>query len=263
MPEMMFGPPPATPFALTPSADEVAFFRENGFLVVERLTTDEEIDWLRRIYDHIFDPANTGKPGGPVDRSGVMVPEARGKLQQSFFPEVQFPEILQTNFVKNARRYAAALLDQPLAQLTAWGHLIKKSPGGRAASWHQDHAYWQPEFDYCALGVWMPMHDVPIEMGAMQFIPGSHRLTLQAEQMDELDFLRPEVPANQALFAQGIALSLEPGDVVLFHSGLFHAAGRNDSNQVKCSAVFAYHGKSNPPLPGTRSAASEDVTLDD
>ena len=53
--------------------------------------------------------------------------------------------------------------------------MIRKPPGGRAVLWHQDHAYWEPELDYKALGVWLPMHDVSVEMGAMQFIPGSHK----------------------------------------------------------------------------------------
>ena len=63
MAEMMFGPPPAVRFDVTPSADEVAFFQENGFLAVERLTSDEEVAWLKRIFEYIFDPANAGKPG--------------------------------------------------------------------------------------------------------------------------------------------------------------------------------------------------------
>ena len=99
----------------------------------------------------------------------------KGKLQQSFFPEMYFPAILQTTYVRNARKYAAALLQVDASRLSSWGHMIRKAPGGRAAAWHQDHAYWQPEFDYCALGVWLPMHDVTVEMGAMQFIPGSHK----------------------------------------------------------------------------------------
>ena len=64
--------------------------------------------------------------------------------------------------------------------------MIRKPPGGRPALWHQDHAYWQPELDYYALGVWLPMHDVHVEMGAMQFIPGSHkRGLLQHRHGDE------------------------------------------------------------------------------
>jgi hypothetical protein len=245
MPEMMFGPPPATPFALTPSPDEVVFFRENGFLAVERLTTDEEIDWLRRIYEHIFDPANAGRPGGPVDRSGVMVPEAKGKLTQSFFPEVYFPEILQSNFVKNARRYAAALLGQPETQLTAWGHMIKKSPGGRAANWHQDHAYWEPEFDYCALGVWLPMHDVPIEMGAMQFVPGSHKLGLLAHRQED-------APSQNVLtirdrtrvdLSTAVPCPLKKGGATFHHSETLHYTAPNATDTPRLAFPMEFQLK--------------------
>src|SRR5471030_815545 len=102
MRELMFGPPPGVPFEVSPTTEDVAFFAANGFLKVERLTSDEEIAWLWRIFEHIFDPANAGNPGGPVDRSGVQVPEVVGKLTQSFFPELQFPEILESSYRRNA-----------------------------------------------------------------------------------------------------------------------------------------------------------------
>lgn len=79
--------------------------------------------------------------------------------------------------------------------------------------------------------------------------------------MDDLDSLRPDVAENQALFAQGIRLHLNPSDVIFFHSGLFHAAGRNNSQAIKESVVFAYHGVSNPPILGIRSASAEDIFL--
>ena len=43
---LRFGPPPETTFEVHPSAAEIAFFRENGFLVVGRLTSDAEVDWI-------------------------------------------------------------------------------------------------------------------------------------------------------------------------------------------------------------------------
>ena len=74
-----FGPPPAADFELVPSAEEIALFQQNGFLVVERLTTDAEIAWLREIFEFIFDgpapaPANapkveTPKPAPPASGS--------------------------------------------------------------------------------------------------------------------------------------------------------------------------------------------------
>ncbi len=244
MSDALFGPPPATRFEVTPSRDEIAFFQENGFLAVERITTDEEIAWLRAIFEHIFDPANAGKPGGPVDRSGLRVPERKGKLTQAFFPEIQYPAILQTNFRRNAKRYAAALLGVPEADLTSWGHMIKKAPGGAAANWHQDHAYWQPEFDYCALGVWLPMHDVSVEMGAMQFIPGSHKRGLiKHRQQDE--------PAENVLIIddESIDLStavpcpLKMGGCTFHHSETLHHTQVNTTDRDRLAFPMEFQLK--------------------
>ncbi|HZZ90801.1 MAG TPA: phytanoyl-CoA dioxygenase family protein [Caulobacteraceae bacterium] len=230
MSKMMFGPPPAVPFEVKPTAEEVAFFNENGFLKVERLTSDEEVAWLRQIFEYIFDPANAGAPGGPVDRSGVRVPEAKGKLTQSFFPEIQFPEILDSAFRRNARRYAAALLGVDESRLTSWGHMIRKAPGGPAANWHQDHAYWRPEFDYYALGVWLPMHDVSVEMGAMQFIPGSHKRGLLRHRQQDApteNVLMVDEPVD---LSTAVPCPLKAGGCTFHHSETLHHTAPNTTD---------------------------------
>jgi len=92
-------------------------------------------------------------------------------------------------------------------------------------------------------------------------IPGSHRLDIAPEQLDTELFLRPELPENAALIASARAVELAPGDLLLFHCRLFHAAGTNETSQLKLSAVFTYHGVSNAPLPATRSALYPSVAL--
>src|SRR5262245_59822686 len=123
---LRFGPPPATHFEVQPTAAEIEFFREHGYLVVERITSDEEIDWIRQIYDFIFSAEQAERPGAPVDRSGTRGADEPVMLSQAFMPEVRFPELLTTVHWRNARRYAAALLDTPEAELTSWGHMIRK-----------------------------------------------------------------------------------------------------------------------------------------
>ena len=170
-----FGPPPASSLEVTPSAEDVERFNETGFLVVERITTDEELAWLTDIYEHIFAPEHAGEPGAPVDRTNAPGEDGPANLSQAFMPEIYHPEILQTTYVRNARRYAAALLGVDIERVSCWGHMIRKLPGARDAPWHQDEAYWDPELSYHALGCWLPLHAVSEEMGAMQFIPGSHK----------------------------------------------------------------------------------------
>src|SRR5262245_5533484 len=138
-------PLPETSFEVTPSAAEIESFRENGFLRVERITSDEEIDWMREVFEYIFSPEQAAHPAAPVDRSGTRAPGEAVMLSQAFFPELRFPQLLKTVHWRNAKRYAAALLGVPESDLTSWGHMIRKPPGGRAALWHQDHAYWEPE----------------------------------------------------------------------------------------------------------------------
>jgi phytanoyl-CoA hydroxylase len=138
--------------------------------------------------------------------------------------------------------------------------MTKHTDYGTATGWHRDIRYWsftRPDL----ISVWLALGEENAGNGALKFIPGSHRMPIAPEQMDALDFLRPELPQNQELFALGVTPELARGDVVLFHSKLFHAANRNSSERMKASVVFAYHGKSNPPVPGTRSAASGEVEL--
>ena len=78
-------------------------------------------------------------------------------LSKTYFPEMAFPALLRTAFWRNGRRYASALLGVPERDISGWGHMIRKAPGGRATLWHQDEAYWEPELSFRALGCWLPM----------------------------------------------------------------------------------------------------------
>ena len=52
-----------------------------------------------------------------------------------------------------------------------------------------------------------------------------------------------------------------PGDALFFHCNTLHSAGKNLSDAVKFSLVYTYHGRSNAPKAGTRSASKPDVPL--
>jgi hypothetical protein len=238
-----FGLPPPPPFEVKPSPEEVEFFRRNGFLAVERLTTDDEIVWLRCIFEHIFDPGNAKARGAPIDRSGTLTPGEPSKLLQSFFPEMQFPAILKTNFHRNAKRYASALLGVDERELTCWGHMIRKPPGGRAALWHQDHAYWEPEFEYCALGVWLPLHDVSVEMGAMQFIPGSHTRGLLRHRHDDAPEHNVLTVAEPFDAAKAVPCPLEAGGATFHHSETLHYTAPNATDLPRLAFPMEFQRK--------------------
>jgi len=86
MPTSTFGPPPAETFDVAPTATEVEFFVDSGYLVVERITTDAEL-WLTEIYEHIFSPENADEHGAPVDRTNGRGEKRPVDLRQAFIPE--------------------------------------------------------------------------------------------------------------------------------------------------------------------------------
>jgi ectoine hydroxylase-related dioxygenase (phytanoyl-CoA dioxygenase family) len=256
---------PQAEFEVIPTPDEVAFFRDHGYLVVERLTTDEEVAWIRRIFERIFDPEQAGVAGAPIDRSGTLPAGEASRLSQAFFPEIQYPALLQTVHRRNAMRYAAALLDVPLESLTTWGHMIYKPPGGRAALWHQDHAYWQPELDFCALGVWLPLHDVTTEMGAMQFIPGSHKRGLLPHRHDDAPAMNVLTVVEEVDATTAVACPLKAGGATFHHSETLHYTAPNTTDrprlaypmEVQIKPVRRTHPVSMPWVDEFRAATGD------
>lgn len=248
------------------SATQIDAFRRDGYLIFRKLATPEQrtrmLAVTREHLEHELAPVEfeteLGYPGAP---SALDAPGGRTirRLRAAYQRAACFRE-----WAEDARivGWLRQLFREPV-RLTLAHHncVMTKHPRfGTATGWHRDIRYWSfAQNDLVA--VWLALGNEDEHNGALHVIPGSHHLAIRPDQLDELDFLRPDVADNQALFEQGRVLELQQGDVVFFHSGLFHAAGRNDSDAVKTSVVFAYRGESNRPNEGSRSAAAGDVAL--
>lgn len=246
---------------------QIDAFRQQGFLLLKGFVADAACDAMlavsREHVQHAVAPleyeAEVGYAGAPASLDAPGGRTAR-RLRAAWQRDDHFRA-----WASDARLVAALhqlFGESVFVTLAHHNCVMTKHPTfGTATGWHRDIRYWSfPRNEL--ISVWLALGPEHAGNGGLRFIPGSHLLQLQPGQMDELDFLRPEVDTNKALFAQGVDLSLDKGDVVLFHSGLFHAAGKNNSDQLKTSVVFAYHGQSNPPVVGTRSAAQPDIALD-
>jgi phytanoyl-CoA hydroxylase len=242
-------------------------FQHDGYLICRKLASPKTCDnmlavtreHLQRMIAPVEFEAEVGYPGAPKSFDAPGGRTVR-RLRNAYQRDASF-----RNWASDPRLvdWLAQLFGEPVC-LTLAHHncVMTKHPNfGTATGWHRDIRYWsftRPDL----VTVWLALGDETEANGSLKVIPGSHRLAIKREQLDELDFLRPDVAENQAIFARGQALALEQGDVVLFHSGLFHAAGKNTGETVKSSVAFAYRAQSNIPIPGSRSAQAGDVLLD-
>ncbi|GIS20777.1 MAG: hypothetical protein CM15mP120_26930 [Pseudomonadota bacterium] len=139
--------------------------------------------------------------------------------------------------------------------------VMTKHPGYSSATlWHQDIRYWsfdRPEL----ISAWFALGQEAAVNGALQVIPESHVQEIDRGRLDSALFLRPELAENQPMIERAEAVNLKPGDLLLFHCRLFHAAGQNQSRTGQIVAGVHLSRADNQPIPGTRSERLPSIPL--
>ena len=124
--------------------------------------------------------------------------------------------------------------------------LLYKPPGGPAKTtigWHQDWASWDTVASHEAfVTAWVAFDDVDDDNGAMQMIPGSHRLGLVP---DGSNFFSTDRDAQlDALAVHGIgaptSVVMRAGQVSFHHPLTFHGSGPNTSQRLRRSLAVHF-----------------------
>jgi len=227
---------PQSDFTPVVGEAEVRSFRERGFTSVSRITTDEEVEWLREVYDWFFADKSRALKGLHFDLARPYESEGEDELPQIIAPEQALPALKKTAFWRNGRYVASKCMGIDEAALQGWGHMIRKAARiGAPLPWHQDEAYWDPPMVYRAMGSWLPLDDATIENGCMSFIPGSHGSDVLPHRHVNDD------PAVHALFtepdpadiARAVPVPVPAGGAVFHHSRTLHASGPNTTAKAR------------------------------
>jgi len=230
------------PFALSPSCTEE--FRAKGHTVVRGLASRAEIEAYR--------PA--------IVETALAFCREKRPLEER---ETYFKAFLQiTNlwerdprvrafvFARRFARVAAELLEVDGVRLYHDQALFKE-PGGGYTPWHQDQNFWPLDTDR-NITLWMPLVDVPSEVGSMTFGSGSHRL---GNLGDLFISDRSHAELESRIRELGLATeshgALAAGDAT-FHAGwTLHSAGPNPSAGMREVMTVIYFAD------GTRVGAAD------
>ena len=87
---------PKVTFEIDLTEEQIAFYRENGFLSIERITTDEEIEWLKEIYDQLFIERAGEDKGMFYDLAEPRGHSGRDVLPQVLGPDLKIPELRES-----------------------------------------------------------------------------------------------------------------------------------------------------------------------
>lgn len=213
---------------------QVELFTTQGYLAIDRITSDHEVMELRALYDRIL-----------ADPSVFSLRFEGGAIHQVMTPEIQYPELRETAYFRTGRRLACQLLGITEDNLDGFfTHMIYKPPRSeRDTPWHQDEAYWN-NVDTVAhsVSVWMPLDPVRVESGCMQFVPGSHDTDVRRHR--RLDGWPPLLMIDEDVdLSPAVACPLAPGGATFHHCRTLHYTAPNTTHTPRRAWSLAFHAK--------------------
>lgn len=248
------------------SAEDLAAFGRDGFVVIRGLVPQEDCTQMlaaaQRDLVAASPPleyeADTQYPGAPQSLDAPGGRTVR-RLLQACKRDAVFRKAASAPAI--AARLRQLLGPQiALAQVHHNCVMTKQPQFSSQTHWHRDIRYWSYERAEL-VSAWFALGAERPHNGCLMVLPGTQNLEVTPEQLDAAQFLRTDLPVNAALLRTQMAVDLDAGDVLFFHSRLFHAAENNRSTHTKFSAVFTYRALDNQPLPGSRSASVPDIIL--
>ncbi len=148
-------------------AAAIASVRDKGHAVVHGLASGEEVEAFR--------PAIESAVRRHADNQAPL--EERGTYGKAFLQVTniwQYDDtVKQFVFAPRFAKAAADLLGVPAVRLYH-DQALCKEPGGGHTPWHQDQNFWPLDTDK-TITMWMPLVDVPAEVGSMTFGSGTHK----------------------------------------------------------------------------------------
>jgi phytanoyl-CoA hydroxylase len=245
---------------------QIEQLRDKGYVVVPQFVPPDELTQLNEVAraqlaaraEPLEFEADLRYPGAPLSRAAAGGETVR-RLIDAY---ARGPVFARWGTAPALREWMEAHFGERVLMSRAHHNcLMTKHPlYGSLTAWHRDIRYWSFEREDL-VSLWLALGEEHIDNGALWFVPGSHRMVFDADRFDEAKFFRTDRADNAEILRAAASPRLAPGDAVFFHCNTLHSAGKNRSDAVKFSLVYTYHGLSNAPTAGTRSASKPELDL--
>jgi hypothetical protein len=214
----------ATRSSLT--ADELAFFNGDGFVVPTRLLfPPDKFEALRRHFE---------------DKIARLPAEVSPESMDT--PHFTDPKLFEWLFADEVLDLIEPLIGPDIALFSS--HFIAKPPGtGRRVPWHEDSAYWKKMMQpHDVITVWLAIDPSTRSNGCMKVIPRTHTGGFsEYEDVDHaMNIFGAQIKPHQIDESKAVDLELQPNQCSLHHAKLMHASEPNASNIRRCGYTMRY-----------------------
>ncbi|GCE24099.1 phytanoyl-CoA dioxygenase family protein [Dictyobacter kobayashii] len=206
------------------STQDVAYYRENGYLLYHhQLFSEEKFARLQSIFEE-----HLAQKGSKLS----------DELDTPHFRDPRLLEFLLGDEVLD--------LVEPIIgpNILLWSsHFICKDPyTGRSTPWHEDSAYWNGRVDNYdkIITVWLALDRSNEENGCMRVIPGSHVNGFSDYEPVDVGSNTFDSQIKNVDASRAVSFELEPGECSLHDSRIMHGAQANTSQYRRCGYTMRY-----------------------
>ena len=241
-------PPLDDPRELDPAI--VAGFERDGHTVVRGLASADEAAAYRPVIEQAaLDKAWDKRPLEERDTYGKA-------FLQSFNLWRVDSAIAQFVLAPRFARVAAELLGVDGVRLYH-DQALCKEPGGGRTPWHQDQFYWPLDTDR-TVTMWMPLVDVPAEVGSMTFVTGSHHMgDLRGKRISDAS----DAEFSQLIEERGLPTdthgAMSAGDATFHNGWTIHSAAPNPTGMLRTVMTVIYMADGIRVVPETSGEEQE------
>lgn len=228
------------------SKQDVAFYNENGYLVVQNVLDGDEVAELRRITDEFVEKARAVTEHDEVYDLEDSHSPAEPRVRRIKTPHLWHPAY--------ARMVRQPNLLEVLKQL--WGPSIRfdvsklnlKAAGyGAPVEWHQDWAFYpHTNDDLAAIGIMMD--DVDDRNGPLLVIPGSHKGPIFDHHADGVFCGAMDPAKGEVDYRTAVPLTGPAGSITIHHVRTVHGSAANTSGKPRRLLLHQYRAADAWPL---------------
>lgn len=228
------------------SSQDVSFYKEQGYLVVNNVLSEQEVQGLRSDLEKVVEDARSVRENNDVyDLETTHTPD-NPRVRRIKHPHTVMPTVMELMRNPGLVEILTQLIGPGVRFQTS--KLNMKSAGfGAAVEWHQDWAFY-PHTNDDLLAVGVMLDDVAEINGPMQVIPGSHKGRIY-DHHDNGYFCGAINPAATDLdFNQAVPLTGAAGSMTFHHVRAVHGSALNRSDRSRNFLLYQFTSADAWPL---------------
>src|SRR5436305_1687887 len=223
--------------------EQIAFYQEQGYLLVERLLSTREAQVLRQECHAL---AQRLSVHGDLDAAWACARKLAAQAQQSTVVHchnVQFYSAAFSRLIVDERLtgVAADLMGSPNVQLHHTKMFIKPPEKGSPFPLHQDYPFF-PHAGQTMMAAIFHFDDAPLEKGCVRVVPGSHKLgPLPHDPTGSW-----HLPFEQYPLESSVPCPAKAGDVLYFRYLTIHGSGINVTGEARTTLLVQMRAATDP-----------------